>query len=37
MTAQDLLVWPDGIATGLCRMCHRTVLIPVERKAADSG
>lgn len=32
---EDLLVWPDGIATGLCTTCHRDLLYPVQKRAAE--
>lgn len=29
VTLEELLVWPDGIATGICKTCHRDLLLPI--------
>lgn len=32
VTREELLVWPDGIATGICKGCHRDLLLPIKRE-----
>lgn len=36
VTLADLLVWPDGIATGLCTTCHRDLLFPLLKSTANA-
>ena len=33
---EDLLWWPDGVATGLCGTCHHDVLLPASVQTPSS-
>lgn len=30
VVTDELLIWPDGVATGLCNTCYRDLLFPPE-------